>query len=103
MAIVIYAHIDYTEEGVPFISGTQTKVVEVALDHLAYGWDAEDIHQQHPHLSLGQIHSSLAYYYDHKEEMDQDIDERLRRVEKIKARLRVSPVRHKLTDMGLLP
>jgi hypothetical protein len=29
-------------------------------------------------LSLAQIHSALAYYYDHQIEMDKDIDLRLR-------------------------
>jgi uncharacterized protein (DUF433 family) len=102
MATATYAHINFTHEGVPFISGTQTKVVEVVLDHLAYWWDANEIHQQHPHLSLGQIYSALAYYYDHQVEMDQDIEERIRRVEEIKASLGESPVRLKLKAMEML-
>ncbi len=36
MARVIYAHIDLTPEGMPYIAGTQTKVVEVVSDRLAY-------------------------------------------------------------------
>jgi hypothetical protein len=36
MATVTYAHIEVTPEGVPYIAGTQTKVVEVVLDRLAY-------------------------------------------------------------------
>lgn len=99
MATVAYAHIDFTPAGGPFISGTQTKVVEIVLDHLAYGWDAAEIHRQHPHLSLGQIHSALAYYYDHQTAMDQDIDERLRRVEQIEASLGEAPIGLKLKSM----
>lgn len=32
---------------------------------------------QHPHLSLAQIHAGLAYYYDHKEVFDMEIQKSL--------------------------
>ena len=102
MATVTYAHVEVTAEGVPYIAGTQTKVVEVVLDRLAYHWDAYEIHRQHPHLSLGQIYSALAYYYDHQAEMDREIDEHLLEVEKIKKSLGESPIRLKLKAMGHL-
>ena len=103
MATVAYPHIDCTREGGPFVAGTQTKVVEVVLDRLAYHWDADEIHRQHPHLSLSQIYSVLAYYYDHQTEMDVEIDRQLRAVEHIKASLGTSSARLKLRAMGLLP
>jgi hypothetical protein len=53
MALVAYVHIEFTHEGVPYIAGMQTKVIEVVLDRLAYRWDGDEIHRQHPHLSLG--------------------------------------------------
>jgi uncharacterized protein (DUF433 family) len=56
MATVTYPHVEATPEGVPYIAGTQTKVIEVVLERLAYHWDADEIHRQHPHLSLGQIY-----------------------------------------------
>ena len=36
MATVVCAHIDVPPEGVPYIVGTQAKVIEVVLDRLAY-------------------------------------------------------------------
>jgi uncharacterized protein (DUF433 family) len=103
MATVTYPHIDETPEGVPYIAGTQTKVVEVALDRLAYHWDADEIHRQHPHLTLGQIYSALAYYYDHQVEMDREIDEQLLEVDKIKKSLGESSICLKLKARGCLP
>lgn len=103
MATVMYAHIELRADGVPYLIGTQTKVVEVVLDRLAHGWDADEIQRQHPHLSLGQIHSALAYYYDHKEEMDRVIEDQLRFVEQVKTEMGESPVRLKLKAKGLLP
>src|SRR3989475_8845052 len=63
-------HIRRDERGVSWIADTNTKVIEVAMDHAAYGWDAEEIHAAHPHLSLAQIHAALSYYHDHKGEID---------------------------------
>ena len=42
MATVEYAHISLDTEGVPVISGTRIKVVEVVVEHLAYGWEAQN-------------------------------------------------------------
>ena len=67
-------HIAFDKRGVAWIDGKNVKVAEVVLDHLAYGWSAEAIHEQHPHLSLAEIHSALAHYYDHTAEMDAEID-----------------------------
>jgi uncharacterized protein (DUF433 family) len=103
MATLAYAHIILSPEGVPYIGGTRTKVEEVILDHLAYHWDAEEIQRQHPDLTLGQIHSALAYYYDHQEELDREIDNGLREVAQIRASLGTSPNLLKLRAKRLLP
>lgn len=106
MATVEYAHVGVNSDGVPIILGTQTKVVEIALDHLAHGSDAPELHRQFPHLALGQIHSALAYYYDHKAEMDADIEQRKRKVEQLKTEMDElqgpSTLRQKLKAMGRL-
>jgi len=103
VATVAYAHIEINEKGQAVIAGTRIKVRMIALDRIAYGWDAEEIQQQHPDLSLGQIHSALAYYYDHKEEMDRDIALRDARVEEWRAAEGESPGRRRLREKGMLP
>lgn len=87
MTFTAYAHIELDEQGVPTIIGTTTKVVEVALEHLRRGWGPQEIHEHYPYLSLGQVYSALAYYYDHKLELDRDIEARDREVEKIRGDL----------------
>jgi uncharacterized protein (DUF433 family) len=96
MSTVDYAHISLDSENVPILTGTRIKVVEIVLDHLADGSNAEEIHREYPWLSLGQIHSALGFYYDHKEEVDRDIARRLEKVEEIKARWVDSPLAKKL-------
>ena len=69
-----YEHIVIDEKGVPIITGTTMKVVELVSEKIAYGWSPEELHFQHPYLTLGQIYSALAYYWDHMEEINQDIE-----------------------------
>ena len=93
MATVTYAHIKHNSEGEPIVEGTRIMVRTIALDLIAHGWDAEEIQQHHPDLTLGQIHSALAYYFDHKEEMDRDIRQRHERVRALRAAQEESPGR----------
>jgi hypothetical protein len=49
------------------------KVTEVVLDKIAWGWSPEEIHFQHPHLSLAQIYAALTFYYENQAELDKQI------------------------------
>lgn len=84
-----YEHVVLNEDHVPSIAGTTMKVVELVVEQQAYGWSPEELHFQHPHLTLGQIHSALAYYWDHREELDRDIRRRLERIEEVRRRIGV--------------
>lgn len=78
-----YEHIVLDTQGVPLIAGTTMKVVELVTAQAAYGWSPEELHFQFPHLSLGQIHSALAYYWDHRDELDGDIARRAEAVDRM--------------------
>ena len=96
-----YAHIELRPDGKAWLIGTQTKVIEVALDRIAYHWDADEIQQQHSYLTLGQIYSCLAYYYDHQKEMDQIIENQLENLKQLRAEQGESPLLAKLRAKGL--
>jgi uncharacterized protein (DUF433 family) len=93
------SQIEIDDQGVAWIAGANTKVIEVVLDKLAYGWSPEEMHFQHPHLSLAQIHAALSYYYEHQEELDSDIARRHAAVEKMAAESADSPLRRKLLNL----
>jgi uncharacterized protein (DUF433 family) len=102
MPVLATAHIRLDALGVPWIDDTNTKVIEVALDLIAHGWSPEEIHFQHPHLSLAQIHAALGYYYDHQVELDGQIEQSAGEVERLRAKAGESPLRKRLRDMGKL-
>ncbi|MBM3953860.1 MAG: DUF433 domain-containing protein [Planctomycetes bacterium] len=100
MATVSYPHIALSADGVPYLEGTRTKVVEIALDSLAHHWDADDIQRQHPHLTMGQIHTALAYYHDHREALDAVIAQQLADVDRIAGAQQPSVLRERLKHVG---
>jgi uncharacterized protein (DUF433 family) len=89
-------HIHLDDRGIAWVDDTNTKVSEIVEDMLAYGWSAEEVHFQHPHLSLAQIHAALAYYYDHQEHFDQAIASALAAFDRRRAESLNSPMRQRL-------
>ncbi len=97
-----YEHIALDRAQVPTIAGTTMKVIELVLAHLAYGWSPDELHFQFPHLTLGQIHSALAYYWDHRAELDKEIERRLESVDELRRSLGESPLIARLKAKGLI-
>lgn len=96
-----YKYVGLDEKGVPHIQGTATKVVEIVIENIEYKWGVEQLHIQHPHLSRAQICSALAYYWDHKDEIDADIERRMKLADEIFEELGPSPLSAKLKAKGL--
>jgi len=95
IAVAPTTHIRLDKSGTAWIDDTNVKVVEVILDHLAYGHSPEEVHLQHLHLSLAQVHSAFAYYFDHAEDLDAEIGRR-RKMETLRAKAGEQPSRKKL-------
>jgi uncharacterized protein (DUF433 family) len=102
MAAIIHPHIRLDERGVAWIDDANVKVIEVVLDRLAYGWSPEEIHFQHSHLSLAQIHSALAYYYDHQAALDTEIARQEQAARRLRQEAGDSPLVTRLRARGLL-
>ena len=99
MSTVAHPHIEVTTDGHARIRGTGFKVRIVAEEHLT-GASPEQLQRCHPQLTLSQIYSALAYYYDHKEVFDEEI-ERLRTLaEKMRAEQGESLLANKLRELG---
>lgn len=96
-------HIRLDDQGRAWVDDSNVKVIEIALDHVAYGWSAEEIQRQHSHLTLAQVHAALAFYYDHQSEFDKSIAGSLSRADKLAAQNADSPGRRRLRALGLIP
>jgi uncharacterized protein (DUF433 family) len=97
-----YEHISLNEQNAPVIAGTNLKVKELAAERLAWGWSPEELLINHPHLTLGQIFSALAYYADHQEAMDAEIAGDAKFVDDLRKKAKPSPLITRLKTQGLI-
>jgi uncharacterized protein (DUF433 family) len=75
MDIVTTQHIESSPEvagGKPRITGHRTTVQNVVIWHERMGLSADEIASQHG-LSLADVYAALAYYYDHRQTIDEAI------------------------------
>lgn len=99
MTALFTTQIELDGQGVAWIGGTKVKVAEVVLDKVAYGWSPEEIHFQHPNLSLAQIHAALTCYYENQAHIDAQIKQRLEQADALAAQVSDPDLRRKLIDL----
>jgi len=97
-----YEHIIVDAKKGPIIAGTTMTVLELVLDKIAFGWSPEELQFQHPQLTLGQVYSALAYYSDHQEELDREIEKQLEEVDALKKSAKSTPLLDRLKAKKLL-
>ena len=99
MTVVFATQIELDSQGVAWIGGTKVKVTEIVLDKIAYGWSPEEIHFQHPALSLAQIHAALTFYYENQSHLDAQIKQGLGEVGTLAAQVSDAAFRRGLSDL----
>jgi uncharacterized protein (DUF433 family) len=64
-----YPHIAIDADGTARIGRTRYKVNHLAAEHYQHGWSAEEFLRQHGDLLPEEVYAALAYFYDHFDEM----------------------------------
>jgi uncharacterized protein (DUF433 family) len=59
--------------GKPRIDGHRITVKHIILDHQREGKSPDEIASAYPSLTLSDIYAALAYYHDHRDDIDADI------------------------------
>jgi len=72
--------------GKPRIDGHRIKVEHIAICYERLGMSPDEIVISHPTITLAQVHAALAYYFEHKDEIDADVEAGLRFAEEMKAK-----------------
>src|SRR5688572_30479786 len=72
-----YAHIVLDDSGQPCLSGTRLRVRAIAAEYSHWLMSAEAIQRQHPEHTLAEVYGALAYYHDHKDEIDRQLAQQL--------------------------
>ena len=104
MTPVTTSHIWLDDRGVAWIDKTNVKVIEVAAEWRYSRMSPEEmVYQHHGSPNLAQVFAALAYYSDHQEEFDAEMDRIDRMVEELRAQNLDSPLHRKLRAMGKIP
>ncbi|NDJ78914.1 MAG: DUF433 domain-containing protein [Chloroflexi bacterium] len=69
--------------GRPVVAGTGVTVADIVMVMLFHRQSPDDIAAWFD-LSLAQVHAALAYYYEHKTELDQEIKQRREQAAELK-------------------
>lgn len=76
MVAAIDRHIESSPSvrgGKPCLTGTRTSVGDVVLLHLRLGQSLEQIAGRF-HIPLAALHAAMAFYYDHRDEIERAIE-----------------------------
>jgi uncharacterized protein (DUF433 family) len=69
-------HVECTPDtcgGKPRIAGSRIRVQDVVVWHERMGLSADEIVSRYAQLSLSDVYAALAYYHDHRTEIDADM------------------------------
>jgi uncharacterized protein (DUF433 family) len=102
METAVRAPIVLDDQGVAYIEGTTAKVIEIALAKESSGLTPEELQQDLPHLTLAQVYAALAYYHQHKEELDAEIERRYQLAEQLRVEAGESPFARRMRAAGKL-
>src|SRR5258708_36166785 len=103
MSITVYPHIVKEPGSVARLERPpRTRVAMIVMDYRARGLGPEDLVRHYPYLTLAEVHAAMAYYYDHPEEIDAEIQAEIDQLEQDANTKPRSPVWLKLKAKGLV-
>lgn len=80
----------------------RVRIAQIAMDYLEHGWSVDEMCRHHSYLRPSEAHSAMAYYFDHREEIDREIAEEIEQVQRERARSTQSPIDQLLRSRGLI-
>jgi uncharacterized protein (DUF433 family) len=84
--------------GKPRVAGTRIRVQDIAISHLREGRRPEHIQAAFPQLTMADVHAALAYYFDHRDEIERQLKESEEFADRMRRELGPGPLECKLND-----
>ncbi len=70
--------------GSPHIAGHRVRVLDIVVWHEKRGFSPDQIVDQFPGITLGDVYAALAYYFDHSQEIDAEFIEESRHISEVR-------------------
>jgi uncharacterized protein (DUF433 family) len=98
-----YPHIETGEGGPARLKRMpRIRVAQIVMDYLYQGWSPDEICNQYPHLKPAEVHSAMAYYFDHQAEIEKEIEDEIKLVDESRKNTPPSPAMLRLRAQKLL-
>lgn len=82
-----------------YIVGTRVRVQDIYALSEVHGLTADQIVEQLPHLTLGQVHAALSYLFDHREQILNELREDEEFVRLMREKTGPGPLEERLAAM----
>jgi uncharacterized protein (DUF433 family) len=91
-SVVTYPHIE-KPDGKParLARMPRIRVAQIVPPYIHVHWTPEEIVLQYPHLQLVEVYAALTYYFDHKTEIDAELDAERVEFERLREEARKNP------------
>jgi uncharacterized protein (DUF433 family) len=80
-----------------YIAGTRIRVQDIYAYAEVHGMSPDEVVTQLPQLTLGQVHAALSYYFDHRQEIQEEIRQDEEFVQSMRALTGPGPLEQKLS------
>jgi uncharacterized protein (DUF433 family) len=98
-----YPHIEKAEgEPARLRRVPRIRVAQIVMDYLAYGWSPDEMCRQHPYLKPAEAHAAMGYYFDHQDEVNEEIRAEAEQSEQDRAAVARSPFYVRMRAKGVL-
>ena len=103
MASIANSHIEkHAGEPARLSRFSRIRVSQIVMDYLAHGWSPEEMCRHYPHLTPAEAHAAMAYYYDHQEEVETEIQEEQAKIQSDRSATAPSPFQTRMQLKGSL-
>ena len=103
MLTLSYPHIEKSDHQSAHLQRLpRIRISQIVMDYISYGWSVEEICRQHLYLTLAEAHAAMGYYFDHQEEIDQEIRQEWQQVQANITQAPKSPFYIRMKAKGLL-
>ncbi|MEO0987310.1 MAG: DUF433 domain-containing protein [Cyanobacteria bacterium J06639_14] len=100
---IVYPHIAKTLDQPAHLHRLpRIRVAQIVMDYLAYGWSVEEMCRQHGYLHPAEAYAAMGYYFDHQDEIDNEIRAEWEQAQASKLQAPPSPFSVRMKAKGLL-
>ncbi|MGL5943810.1 MAG: DUF433 domain-containing protein [Waterburya sp.] len=100
---ITYPHIEKSQDQAAHLQRLpRIRVAQLVMDYMAYGWSIEEMCRQHPYLRPAEAYAAMGYYFDHQEEIDNEIRAEWEQAQQEQVKFPASPFAIRMRTKGLL-